>query len=81
MTIFSADNKVYSILGLMSGSSLDGLDIAACRIQLAPKPLFTIEAAATYPYTNEQVRTLQQIAALQSADDTTGLKQVLMCIS
>jgi anhydro-N-acetylmuramic acid kinase len=45
-------SKIYYALGLMSGSSLDGLDIAYCRIEWADEEVkdWELLAAATMPY-------------------------------
>lgn len=45
----------YTALGIMSGSSLDGIDLAVCRFDIdpgLPRPVmeWSIEAAATVPY-------------------------------
>ena len=46
------------ILGIMSGTSLDGLDIAYCDIQ---GDSFELIAAKTYPYSDEWVRWLSTL--------------------
>ncbi len=44
----------YNAIGLMSGTSLDGLDIAACEfIHAAGKWSFKIISSHTYPYSPE----------------------------
>ena len=43
----------YHAIGLMSGTSLDGLDIAICRFQFADKWNFEILHAKTHAYSDE----------------------------
>ena len=45
-------SNIYSVLGLMSGSSLDGLDMACCRFSFNDnKWQYHIEKSETVPYT------------------------------
>lgn len=47
----TAGKSSWSALGVMSGSSLDGLDLALCRFDRGPSGWgFTIEEARTVPY-------------------------------
>ena len=57
--------KTYIALGLMSGTSLDGLDIAACRFEIMGEDIhYRIEAAETIKYTDEWKNKLQNATAL-----------------
>ena len=52
----------YRILGLMSGTSMDGLDIVCCIFsQVKGKWNFRIEACNTYPYTDEWQKILKNV--------------------
>ena len=61
----------YRVVGLMSGTSLDGVDIACCVFeQRREKWSFRIEKTETIPYTNQQRRNLvnlSQASAMQFA--------------
>ncbi|MEM9850303.1 MAG: anhydro-N-acetylmuramic acid kinase [Bacteroidota bacterium] len=58
--------RTYRILGLMSGSALDGLDLAYCRFELAANRDFEllnweIEQATTLPYSESWQNRLAQL--------------------
>ena len=60
---------VYRVIGLMSGSSLDGLDIAFVEFQEnAGKWGYEIKAAACYSYTEEWVNKLKNAISLNGMD-------------
>ena len=51
---------VYRAIGLMSGSSLDGLDIAFAEFQeISGKWSFEIKAVACYPYDEDWTKHLR----------------------
>ncbi len=57
------------IIGCMSGSSLDGLDMALCRLEGdAASITWCIEAAQTLSYSDEWVKQLQQAPSLSGRD-------------
>ena len=57
--------KAYSVLGMMSGTSLDGLDLAHCYFeQEAGQWSFEINQAQTIPYTPEWREKLAQAVNL-----------------
>lgn len=63
------------ILGLMSGTSLDGLDIALCRIKGRGKDTtVTLENFTTYPYTDSLQRKIREVFA----QDVVKLSSVCM---
>jgi len=60
---------VYRVIGLMSGSSLDGLDIAYVHLQeTAGKWGYEIIKADCYPYSSEWIGRLTQATALNARD-------------
>ena len=60
---------VYRVIGLMSGSSLDGLDIAFVEFQEnAGKWGYEIKAAECYSYTEEWVNKLKNAISLNGMD-------------
>jgi anhydro-N-acetylmuramic acid kinase len=58
------------ILGVMSGSSLDGLDIALCTFQQDNKGKFvySIEASQTFPFTSYLKSRLENLKSLSAED-------------
>lgn len=73
----------YHILGLMSGSSLDGLDLAHCRFTLNEEDeilSWEILAAETLPYSpawQERLRRLPAASALELAQTDTAYGALL----
>ena len=60
---------VYRAIGLMSGSSLDGLDIAFAELQeQAGKWSYEIVQADCYPYSDEWVNRLKKAISLPARD-------------
>ena len=60
---------VYRVIGLMSGSSLDGLDIAFAEFQEnAGKWNYELKEAICYPYTSDWVNRLKSAVSLPALD-------------
>ncbi len=60
---------LYKVIGIMSGSSLDGLDIAYCHIEESRGQwTYTIQAAACIPYSAQWQQDLQGAAQKSVAD-------------
>jgi len=53
--------KQYNIIGVMSGTSLDGIDLALVSFNLEAQWTFKIIKAITIAYTNEWLNTLTQL--------------------
>ena len=54
-------NKEYHIIGLMSGTSLDGLDIVKCTFKKEKKWSFQLENSETIKYSKEWRNTLKSL--------------------
>ena len=59
---------IYKIIGLMSGTSLDGLDIVYCLLIHDKEWTFNIEKAETIAYDSRMRRKLQNATELDSKD-------------
>jgi anhydro-N-acetylmuramic acid kinase len=58
----------YISIGCMSGTSLDGLDLAACRFTFEDKWSFEILKTVTIPYSHKWVNKLSSAAKLNALD-------------
>ncbi|MCK4639054.1 MAG: anhydro-N-acetylmuramic acid kinase, partial [Bacteroidales bacterium] len=62
----------YKVIGLMSGTSLDGVDVAFCVFkEISGKWDFEIVKAETFPYENYWIKKLKN---LHSKDALTFVK-------
>ncbi|MBC8048186.1 MAG: anhydro-N-acetylmuramic acid kinase [Fimbriimonadaceae bacterium] len=62
------EKKIYHVIGLMSGSSLDGLDIAYCKITTGDIWKYKIIHAKSYPYNNEEKKFLFELPEKQKEE-------------
>src|SRR5690349_20129032 len=71
--MISPPNLKYKAIGLMSGTSLDGVDLACCHFELGKKGWrFSIEAAKTVGYSKAWKKKLAH-AHLISAEELAQL--------
>ena len=55
------NNVKYRVLGVMSGTSLDGIDLAICTFTKNKKWEFKIEKAETLKYSDKWKKTLENL--------------------
>lgn len=63
-----ATEHTYTVIGLMSGSSLDGVDVALCSLHIGNKPSFVLHAAETFPFTAEELSYIRSLTPDMHAD-------------
>ena len=64
-----ASKKNRFIIGLMSGTSLDGLDVALCKISgHGPATKLTLEKFHTVPYEESTKKRIQEVFAKQQVN-------------
>lgn len=62
------DKNTYTILGVMSGTSLDGVDVAAVQFNQHNEKEFNILGAKTFPYSDEWKNRLISSSSLSAYD-------------
>ena len=66
------EQKNYNVIGVMSGTSLDGVDLAYVKITIAPRYSYTFLATQTVPYARDWQDRLQRAVH----DNKEGLHQL-----
>ena len=61
--------KTYLSIGCMSGTSLDGLDLVACKLSFDSSWKFELLKAVTIPYSHKWVSKLSNAAELTKSKD------------
>ncbi len=64
--------QIYKVLGVMSGTSLDGLDLAYCEIVMDGNWTYKIGSSATIPYSEKRKKILTS-ANLLTGEELTSL--------
>lgn len=59
-----SESQSYRVVGLMSGTSLDGLDLALCVFRKSDRWEYTIESAVTVPYDPDRKQQLSRMHQL-----------------
>ena len=62
------EKQEYSVIGVMSGTSLDGIDLVYCTISVKEKWDFKIHASETAPYSGEWQEKLSQAVNFQQEE-------------
>ena len=66
-------NNAYRILGLMSGTSLDGVDLAICSFKKVNGWGFKIEKSQTIKYSDYWKKTLLELPSKSKAVKTSQI--------
>ena len=61
-------NIKYRVLGVMSGTSLDGIDLSICSFSKTKNWQFSIEKSITFPYSTYWKETLQNLHSKSTAE-------------
>lgn len=63
--------QIYKVLGVMSGTSLDGLDLAYCELVKDEKWTYKILSTVTIPYSEKRKKILQSATLLSGVELTS----------
>ncbi len=62
------DKNYYNVIGVMSGTSLDGIDLAYVKIDFNGQWQFSIQLAETIPYSLEWIEKLKCLVAMSNEE-------------